>query len=328
MQFTKTNIIFIYIAFTLLIIITFCINLRTDAELICESARYAFTHAIDQEKHQYISRIEIYYNNNNSPNDISGEEKKNWCDQAYFFSTDSTRHRLDSLFRNEMLKVNAHTVTAIGYKYNGKNYHSLDEKFIRKATLIQEYKYRKDYNNISDITLRAYIYTPLYILILNNIYTYILLCVLLFPIAYLFYYRYKKANYSKGITVTDEAETNNGDAIHITQRKYKTTKWVQIYEGYYWDGEHNILRYKNKNVMLNGKAIRIFHAFITKEDFFLFHHDIYKIYNLKVESPETKDKVYYLIKSLKESLSEININIESVRGKGYKLSFNVNSASE
>ena len=80
--------------------------------------------------------------------------------------------------------------------------------------------------------------------------------------------------------------------------------------------------------MLNGKAIRIFHAFITKEDFFLFHHDIYKIYNLKVESPETKDKVYYLIKSLKESLSEVNINIESVRGKGYKLSFNVNSASE
>lgn len=328
MQFTKTNLIFIYIAFTLIMIITFCVNLRTDAELICESARYAFTNAIDQEKHQYISRIEIYYNKNNSLNDISGEEKKNWCDQAYFFSTDSTRHRLDSLFRNEMLKINAHTATAIGYTYNGKNYNSLDEKFIRKATLIQEYKFRKDYNNKSDITLRAYIYTPLYILILNNIYTYMLLCVLLFPIPYLFYCRNKRANYSKNITVDDEAETNNDDAIYITQRKYKSTKWVQIYEGYYWDGEHNTLRYKNKNIMLNGRAIRIFHAFIAKEDFFLFHHDICKIYNLKVESPEAKDKVYHLIKSLKESLSEANINIESVRGKGYKLSFNVNSASK
>ena len=42
------------------IIITCCVNIRTGAELICESARYAFTNAIDQEKHQYISRIGIY----------------------------------------------------------------------------------------------------------------------------------------------------------------------------------------------------------------------------------------------------------------------------
>ena len=72
-------------------------------------------------------------------------QKKNWSDQYYFIAKDSERNHLDSLFRYEMHKINKYTSTAIGYVYNGKKYNSGDEKFIRKAILVQEYKYRKDY---------------------------------------------------------------------------------------------------------------------------------------------------------------------------------------
>ena len=42
----------------------------------------------------------------------------------------------------------------------------------------------------------------------------------------------------------------------------------------------------------------------------------------KVESVEAKDRAYHLIKSLKECIAILGINVVSIRGKGYKLVFN------
>lgn len=60
------------------------------------------------------------------------------------------------------------------------------------------------------------------------------------------------------------------------------------------------------------------------EDFFLSHTDIYKLYE-NTESVEAKDKAYHLIKSLKECIAILGINVVSIRGKGYKLVFNCDS---
>ena len=84
---------------------------------ISESAKRAFINAINKEKDLYISQINIQYYQKNSPNEILGEEKKNWSDQAYFIAIDSERNHLDSLFRYEMHKINKYTNTAIGYVY-------------------------------------------------------------------------------------------------------------------------------------------------------------------------------------------------------------------
>lgn len=182
MKLTNIKCIFAYTTYALITIVIISINFNTTKMHISESAKRAFINAINKEKDLYISQINIQYHQKNSPNEILGEEKKNWSDQAYFIAKDSERNHLDSLFRYEMHKINKYTNTAIGYIYNGKKYNSGDEKFIRKAILVQEYKYRKDYNNKSDITLQAYIYTPTYRLLLNNIYTYIILAVMFIPI--------------------------------------------------------------------------------------------------------------------------------------------------
>ena len=318
MKWTKPKRIFAYIIYALITIIVICVNFNTKKINITESAKNAFANAINKEKDLYISQINVQNHQKNSPNEIRGEEKKNWSDQAYFIAKDSERNHLDSLFRDEMHKINKYTNTAIGYSYNGKKYNSRDEKFISKATLVQEYKFRKDYNNKSDIILQAYIYTPAYVLLLNNINTYILFAVMLIPITcYIIYNnRNKKENLSKGI--------NNEDGNLIKQRKYQSTKWIEIHEGYYWDNNHNTLRYNNTQVILSGYNIKIFRKFISKEDFFLSHADISKLYE-KVESVETKDRAYHLIKSLKECIAILDINVVSIRGKGYKLVFNYDS---
>lgn len=317
MKLTNIKCIFAYTTYALITIVIISINFNTTKMHISESAKRAFINAINKEKDLYISQINIQYHQKNSPNEILGEEKKNWSDQAYFIAKDSERNHLDSLFRYEMHKINKYTNTAIGYVYNGKKYNSSDDKFIRKAILVQEYKYRKDYNNKSDITLQAYIYTPTYRLLLNNIYTYIILAVMYIPIiCYIIYSRNKKENISK--------EIKNEDGNIIKQRKYQSTKWVMIHNGYYWDNNHHTLRYNDTQVILSGNNIRIFRKFISKEDFFLSHTDIYKLYE-NTESVEAKDKAYHLIKSLKECIAILGINVVSIRGKGYKLVFNCDS---
>lgn len=314
MKWTKTKRIFAYTTYALITMIVICVNFNTNKMHITESAKNAFIDAINKEKDLYISQINVQYHQKYSPNNIGGEEKKNWSDQAYFIAKDSVRNHLDSLFKYEMHKINKYTNTAIGYTYNGKRYNSRDEKFIRKATLVQEYKFRINYNKKSDITLQAYIYTPTYALLLNNIYTYILLAVMLIPITcYIIYRRNKKENLSKGI--------NSEDGNLIKQRKYRSTKWIEIHEGYYWDNNHNTLRYNTTQVILRGNNIKIFRKFISNEDFFLSHTDISKLYE-KVESVEVKDRAYHLIKSLKECIAILDINVVSIRGKGYKLVFN------
>lgn len=325
MKWTRPKTIFLYTTYTLITLIVVCVNFNTDKTHITESAKNAFINAINKEKHLYISKINIQYHQKNSPNDIRGEEKKNWSDQFYFITKDSNRSNLDSLFRYEMHKINKYTTTAIGYTYNGKKYNSRDENFIRKATLVQEYKYRKDYNNKSDITLQAYIYTPSYILILNNIYTYIILATILFPITCgLFYNRSKKENHPEDITIKNETTENNEDADLIRPRKYQPTKWIEIHKGYYWDNSHSTLRYNNKHIALSGNNIKIFRKFISKEDFFLSHTEISQLYD-KLETSETKDRAYHLIKSLKECIANLDINVVSIRGKGYRLVFNGDS---
>ena len=135
-------------------------------------------------------------------------------------------------------------------------------------------------------------------------------------ICYIMYSRNKKENISK--------EIKNEDGNIIKQRKYQSTKWVEIHNGYYWDNNHHTLRYNDTQVILSGNNIRIFRKFISKEDFFLSHTDIHKLYE-NAESVETKDRTYHLIKSLKECIAILDINVVSIRGKGYKLVFNCDS---
>lgn len=96
---TNTKYIFAYTIYALITMVIICINFNTTKMHINESAKHSFINAINKEKDLYISQINIQYYQENSPNEIMGEEKKNWSDQAYFIAKDSERNHLDSLFR-------------------------------------------------------------------------------------------------------------------------------------------------------------------------------------------------------------------------------------
>lgn len=81
---------------------------------------------------------------------------------------DSCRHRLDSIFRKEIENHGLNMKSSICCTYNGRTTNSIETKTINGTKIIHEKIYRKDYKHENDITLKAYVYLPLHVLIGNT----------------------------------------------------------------------------------------------------------------------------------------------------------------
>lgn len=120
-----------------------------------------FTEVVQEEKEQQVGKQKRHYDPQNSPNDIPGEEKHAWCIQDYLTKYDSSRHLLDSLFRDILQKKRIEVETAIRCIRNGKVINSsTDSLFYKKASSLKPIVYRIDENKERNITLQAYVDVP------------------------------------------------------------------------------------------------------------------------------------------------------------------------
>ena len=86
-----------------------------------ETSRNAFWNAVRQEKETGIREVVFRYRQDNPPNDLSEEEKRNWCDQAFLLTEDPDRVRLDHSIKQlkglvSALDIGIHSVRGKGYR--------------------------------------------------------------------------------------------------------------------------------------------------------------------------------------------------------------------
>lgn len=277
---------------------------------IRDKSNIAFISAIEKERESFITNFNIRYNHEYSPDSVSVSEKIDWTLQAYLIMKDSCRYRLDSIFRKEIINHGLNLRSSISYTYNGKTTNGIKRGIIGGTKIIHEKIYRKDYKKENDITLRAYVYLPLHVFIGTTLHILILLNTIGLTV-FILIKRYRKKQIKETVTHL-EVETRTAD----------DTKWIVLKNDIHWDEKNCIIKKGEKIIILRGESLKYFKLFIKNESFFLGYMDIYKSYGLKGEALEYKDRIYHSIKELKKDLIYININIKSVRGKGYQLTFN------
>lgn len=280
-------------------------------ENIIQKSQIAFYTAIGKEKKLFIQKVFINFDSKYSPDTIPASDKIEWANQLYLTMEDSCRHRLDSLFNEEMARQGLNLQTAITYTYNGKSTSSRTKDFLKKATLIQTNRYTKENKKETDLIVRAYAYLPFYLL-LDNITVYLLALLNVMGLTVFFY---MKRHTKK------QAQTMRLSPLETEKRKTDPSKWCSIHEGFLWNEREHSIKHNEKTIILNGESLKFFKLFLKKEAFFLNYSEIYTLYGLIDESPEIKDRIYHSIRQLKKDLSDFNITIQSVRGKGYKLIF-------
>ena len=128
---------------------------------LCSESSLVFADVLQREKTLQIEREFGNYNPKSSPNEISGTEKSEWCDQDFLFYRDSTRTLLDSLFRTALLESNIKAETAIRCMRKGRVINtSSDSTFYKEAFPLRLFIYRIDENPDRNIMLQAYIKLP------------------------------------------------------------------------------------------------------------------------------------------------------------------------
>ena len=307
-----------YIAILLLATVTIYSNAEKERTRITERCQDTFSHAIRTEKKLLIKQFCMQYRQENSPNSLSVEDKKDWYDQNYLIATSPSRHQLDSLFRDGAHKINRNISTAIGYTFNGKNFFSGDESCRKSVIPAQECVYRKDTISTTDIVLQAYIHIPFYVP-LQNTYTYAVVFMASVALAVCFLYTRRRKKNMTGIPLQELPET--GNVTPVIPRKVQTEKWMKLTDGYQWNPQNHMIEHAGKTVILRGEALRFFQKLIVDKYFFLSYSEICRLYHLKEETNGAKDRAYHSIKQLKDNVAELGIEIKSIRGKGYKLLF-------
>ena len=273
-------------------------------ESIKNKSDIAFLTAIKREK--ALFRQDAFINLNSSTSTIPVEERIDWAAQLFLTVEDSCRHRLDSIFREEIKNRGMNLNTSISCTYKGKDISYAEPESLKGTKIIHEKVYRKDDKKENDITLKAYVYLPFNVLI-GNTTLYVLF--LLHIVGLIAYFYRKRTNKPQYCPVKTEIRTTD------------TTRWIIINDDLLWDENNSLLKKGEKTMILKGESLRFFRLFLKSEFFFLKHTDIYRSYGLKGELPEFKDRIYHSIKGLKKDLTVFDINIKSIRGRGYQLTF-------
>ena len=285
-----------------------CFSVMRNKENISDKSKIAFLTAIEKERKSSISSIAFNYNSRHSSNSVSANDKIEWAIQSFLIMGDSCRHRLDSIFREEVKSQGLNLNTSISYTCNGKDISHGEQKSLKGVRIIHEKTYREDDKKENDITLKAYVYVPLNVLIGNTtLYTLLLLSIAGLT-AYLYWEKTKK-------------HKPKHSPIEIGTRTTDSTRWTIINEDLLWDAKNCLIRKGEKTTVLKGESLKYFRLFLKSESFFLNYTDIYNSYGLKKESPELKDRIYHSIKELRKDLTDFGMNIKAVRGRGYQLTF-------
>lgn len=88
----------IYYLLTIILIILEYTFIFIQKNEIVQQCQGSFQEALKKEKETFIIRKKFFYDVQKSSDNISADEKSNWCDQFFLLSEDPNRHRLDSIF--------------------------------------------------------------------------------------------------------------------------------------------------------------------------------------------------------------------------------------
>lgn len=108
----------VYLAVTFMAVLIYT---EKEKEYRKETSRNAFWNAVRQEKETGIREVVFRYRQDNSPNELSEEEKRNWCDQAFLLTEDPDRVRPDHSIKQlkdlvSALGIGIHLVREKGYQ--------------------------------------------------------------------------------------------------------------------------------------------------------------------------------------------------------------------
>lgn len=295
---------------------------------ICLKSSYVFSEVLKKEKMLRIEQVIWQYDQRNSPNDITGEEKKEWFDQEYIFRRDSTRTLLDSLFRAALLEADIEAETAIRCIRNTVVTNtSADSVFYEEAIPLKQFVYRVDEDPDKNIMLQAYIKLPFvtvwqygYLMWLVSGVTFLLLGGIF-------------CGYKFGMNIIPEVKfTLSQQELQEMEKQSpslliqnRTIEWVRLSEDLSFNKEHGSLRYKgDTDIYLPRNLQKLFSLFITVEQLILTHENICT----SVLARSTKDglsksdrnAVASTIRHLRERLKPIPIiEIKQLSGVGYQM---------
>ena len=127
-------------AFTLLCLPGIYYGYLLQREYVISLADNSFKEALTSVKVRAFKDVPVYtyYNPQKTTNNLSFEEKSNYCDQIYVSKYDMNRHCLDSLFQKELLAHHLPLKSAVSVSYELKRYYSCPDKgFYRKAVALE-----------------------------------------------------------------------------------------------------------------------------------------------------------------------------------------------
>jgi len=275
--------------------------------LIIHACKTAFGEAMTEEKDKFITLIVFQYDSRNTEDPVPVTECMEWGNQYYLTLEDSTRFRLDSIFQEKLYQKDIPVLTAVGCR--------MGEQYIQGSSLlahpdylaITEKTWRTSLKGKPDLTLKASVHIPV-VLLLHRWYTYLLL--LLGAIGWLYLVRRKTADLPVHQDLTEEI---SGE---------------EIVPGYYWNDRQRKLFHEGLAIELKGMSLLYFRAFIRNSDFSLSYGQIAEIHQAgKVENSVVKTRAYQIIKQLKVSLKELDVEVKSIREVGYQLHFSEASVS-
>jgi len=280
---------------------------------LCSESSLVFADALQREKTLQIEREFGNYNPKSSPNEISGAEKSEWCDQDFLFYRDSTRTLLDSLFRTALLKSNIKAKTAIRCMRKGRVINtSSDSTFYKEALPLRLLIYRIDENPDRNITLQAYIKLPFetvwrhsYLMWMISGLGLLLLGAIIG--GYCFWHRKMHKITEQELLlqqqeqerlVLNQQQEQRRLELQWQQEKLqqqeqellekekrlpipepliqdKTIKWVELSKDLFFNEEHGDLCYRNDvNICLRENSLRLFCSFIKVEQHKLTYESI------------------------------------------------------
>lgn len=310
MKKNSIRLIGLTIVYLTLIFSIACFSVMKNKENISDKSQIAFLAAIDKERKEFITNITIKYESKDSPDSVSANDKIDWSAQLFLTMEDSCRHRLDSIFREEIKGQGMNLNTSIGYTYKGKDISYAEQKPLKGIRITHEKIYRKDNKKENDITLKAYIYVPLLELIENTTLCILIVLSMIGLTVFIFIKRYSKKQIQGTVT-----------PVETVTRTTDKTRWIIINDDLLWDENNCLLKKGEKTMILKGESLKFFRLFLRSESFFLKHTDIYRAYGPKSELSEVRGRIYHSIKELKKDLTPFGISIKSVRGRGYQLTF-------
>lgn len=314
-----------------------------------------FKHTLQNEKGLQIKRQFLYYDHKDSFNDISGEEKEEWCIQSYLTWRDPKRTLLDSLFQVSLIEKNIKAQSAIRYIHNGDTINTCpDSLFYREAYALPPMIYRIDTNKDNNITLQAYVKLPFTTVLTRSPLIIPVFCLWLISLAGIIGVYYYIMNRRKviapalalaptptPISIPAPAQAPPSDPVPdpipdpvpvptiqesiVPLVQEPTIVWTQLAPDLLFDDKYGDLQYKGEVcARLNGNSLKLFRCFIASRQ--LSYEDIcIDILGRLIKDGRSKydrDAVSSTVYRLRDSLALIPvIKIITIRNVGYEMIF-------